>query len=62
MLETKEICLHELDFLAWTPDDLYEVGKVFCEILGVRNYLVEFLHGILKICWNNINSKVNKSS
>ena len=36
--------------------------RFFCEILGVRNYLVEFLHEILKIFWNNINSKVNKSS
>ena len=48
MLQGRELGLGRRDFSKWSLDHIAELNKTFCEILGVQNYLVEFLHGVLK--------------
>ena len=52
MIQTKEIGLLNKDFITWTEDDLHSIGKVFCKILCIHNYLVDYVHGLLKCIWN----------
>ena len=61
MFVNKEIRLSDQDFVAWTEEDIFDVSTMFSEILGVRNYLVEFIHGLIKSHWRNLIRQTNKS-
>ena len=53
MIQNKEIGLRIQDFLTWTLDDLYQTGKVLCELLSIRNCLYDYVKGVLRNIWNN---------
>ena len=53
MLESKETNLTTADLRSWTESDLSEVSVRVCELLSIRNYLGEFVYGIIKTLWNN---------
>ena len=61
MFANKEIGLSDQDFVAWTEEEIFDVGTMFSRILGVRDYLVEFIHGLLKSHWRKSIRKTNKS-
>ena len=42
------------DLRTWSENDLRQVTTLFCEMLSVRrDYLVDFVYGIVKSYWNN---------
>ena len=53
MLESKETNLTTADLRSWTESDLSEVSVRVCELLSIRNYLGEYVYGIIKTLWNN---------
>ena len=61
MFTNQEIGLSDQDFVAWTEEEIFDVSTMFSRILGVRDYLVEFIHGLLRSHWRKIIRKTNKS-
>ncbi|XP_067029002.1 uncharacterized protein [Acropora muricata] len=61
IFSNKEICLSEQDIIAWTEDDVFDVSVVIGDLSGVRNYLLEFIHGIIKSYWRKLTQKYSKS-
>ena len=53
MFETKEVGLYASDLRTWTENDLHDVSRLVCEILSIRNYLVDFVYGIIRTLWSN---------
>ena len=48
MVEDRELGLTARDYATWTTDDIRELTDAFCEILCIRNYLVNFISEILE--------------
>jgi len=48
MVEDRELGLTARDYATWTTDDIHELTDAFCEILCIRNYLVNFISEILE--------------
>lgn len=42
------------DLRKWSENDLREVSNLFCEMLSVWDYLVDFVFGLVKSYWNNV--------
>ena len=40
------------DLRKWSESDLGEVSSLFCKMLSVRDYLVDFVSGLVKSYWN----------
>ena len=53
MFESKEVGLYASDLRTWTENDLHDVSRLVCEILSIRNYLVDFVYGIIRTLWSN---------
>ena len=53
IFESKETGLSVADLRSWTDNDLNDDSRLVCELLSIRNYLVEFVYGIIKTMWNN---------
>ncbi|XP_067028849.1 uncharacterized protein [Acropora muricata] len=61
MFGNKEICLSEQDIVTWTEDDVFDVSMAISELSGIRNYLIEFIHGTIKSYWRKLTRKSSKS-
>jgi len=48
----KEINLTNRDLRKWTDKDLRDVSNLLCEMLSVRDNLVDFVFGLVKSFWN----------
>ena len=53
VFNAKEIDLTNSDFRRWSEKDLRDVSNLICEMLSVRDSLVDFVSGLVKSFWNN---------
>ena len=56
----KEINLTNRDLRKWSDKDLRDVSNLLCEMLSVRDNLVDFVFGLVKSYWNT--AKKSKTS
>ena len=56
----KEINLSNRDLQKWSDKDLRDVSNLLCEMLSVRDNLVDFVFGLVKSYWNT--AKKSKTS
>ena len=55
MIEDREIGLTARDYASWSMKDIRKLTDAVCEILSIRNYLVNYTYGLLESYW-----KINK--
>ena len=53
----KDMDVLSSDLRKWPESDLGEVSNLFCKMLSVRDYLVDFVSGVVKSYWNTAKSK-----
>ena len=53
-VSAKDIAVNNDDLQMWQETDLRDVCTLFCELLSVRrDYLVDFVFGVIKSYWNS---------
>ena len=54
---SKDMDVISSDLRKWSESDLGEISNLFCKMLSVRDYLVDFVSGVVKSYWNSAKSK-----
>ena len=57
VFNSKDMDVSSSDLRKWPEGDLGEVSNLFCKMLSVRDYLVDFVSGVVKSYWNAAKSK-----
>ena len=57
VFNSKQMDILSSDLRKWSESDLREISNLFCKMLSVRDYLVDFVSGVLKSYWNTAKSK-----
>ena len=50
---SKQIDLTTRDLRMWSDKDLRDVSNLLCDMLSLRDNLVDFVFGLVKSFWNN---------
>lgn len=57
VFNSKDMDVISSDLRKWSESDLGEISNLFCKMLSVRDYLVDFVSGVVKSYWNSAKSK-----
>ena len=58
VLNGRDIAVNYSDLRTWPENDLRDVSNPFCELSVRRDYLVDFVFGVVKSYWNNAKKAV----